>query len=296
MLTHDLTDLAIFAAVADARSFTLAGIRLGRSQSALSQSVKRLEDRLKLRLLTRTTRSVAPTAAGQKLLETLAPALGDIEARLAALGELRTKPSGQLRITTGVHAARSLVWPAVLRLTERYPDISVEVDVSGSLVDIVAERFDAGVRLGEQVAKDMIAMRIGPDLRMAVVGSPSYFAVHGIPKTPHDLMAHRCINVRMPTKGVPYTWEFERDGRAVNVNVHSTLMINDLEMFLETALQGRALAMITDDLVKPLLAQGLLQRVLEDWCPPFSGFHIYYPSRRHHSPAFAALLSELKAV
>lgn len=294
MLTDDLADLAIFAAVAEARSFTRAGAKLGRSQSSLSQSVKRLEDRLKLRLLTRTTRSVAPTAAGAQLLETLAPALGDIEARLAALGELQEKPSGLLRITTSAPAARNIIWPAVLRLTGRYPDIGVEVDITGAMIDIVAERFDAGIRLGEQVAKDMIAMRIGPDLRMAVVGSPAYFAEHGIPKTPHDLIRHRCVNVRMPTKGVPYAWEFERDGRTVNVDVRSKLMINDSQLLVETALQGSAVAMVLDDLVKPLIAEGRLQRVLEDWCPPFSGYHIYYPSRQHHAPAFAALLDELR--
>ncbi|EJL22727.1 LysR family transcriptional regulator [Novosphingobium sp. AP12] len=294
MLTDDLADLAIFAAVAEARSFTRAGTKLGKSQSSLSQSVKRLEDRLKLRLLTRTTRSVMPTAAGEQLLEALAPALGNIEARLAAISELRDSPSGFLRLTSSVQAARDILWPAVLRLTARYPDIAVEVDVSGTMTDIVAERFDAGVRLGEQVAKDMIAMPIGPDLRMAVVATPSYFASHGVPARPHDLVSHICVNVRLPTKGVPYAWEFERDGRTVNVDVHSQLMINDLDLLLETALQGRAVAMVMEDMIAPQLAEGRLQRVLQDWCPAFSGYHIYYPNRRHHAPAFAALLDELR--
>jgi DNA-binding transcriptional LysR family regulator len=294
MLTDKLTDLAIFAAVAKARSFTRAGAKLGRSQSSLSQSVKRLEDRLKLRLLTRTTRSVAPTSAGEQLLETLGPALDNIEARLAAIGELRDKPSGFLRITSSIQAAREIVWPAVLRLTERYPDVGVEVDISGALVDIVTERLDAGIRLGEQVAKDMIAMRIGPDLRMTVVGAPSYFAKHGVPETPHELVNHICVNIRMPTKGVPYAWEFERDGQAVNVDVNSPLMVNDIQLLLETALQGRALTMMESSKVAPLVAEGRLREVLTDWCPPFSGYHIYYPSRQHHMPAFAALLDELR--
>src|SRR5882762_6458412 len=212
MLNDELSDLAIFAAVADARSFTRAAARLGKSQSALSQSVRRLEERLKLRLLTRTTRSVMPTPAGEQLLTTLRPALGEIEAQLNALSELRELPSGSLRLTAGRHAAETVLWPALLRLNTRYPDIKVEVSIEPALTDIVTEQYDAGVRLGEQIARDMIALRIGPDLRMVVVGCPAYLAEHGIPVEPQDLTHHRCCNIRLPTSGGLYVWEFERDG------------------------------------------------------------------------------------
>ena len=295
MLTDELADLAIFAAVAEARSFTRAAARLGRSQPALSQTVRRLEERLRLRLLTRTTRSVAPTPAGEQLLATLRPAFGDIEARLEALGELREQPSGSLRLTAGRHAAETVLWPALLRLAERYPDVTVEVVVSAALVDIVAERFDAGIRLGEQVAKDMVAVRIGPDLRMAVVGSPGYFARHGVPETPHDLTRHRCGNIRLPTAGGLYAWEFERDGRAVNVRVDGPFVVNDMDPLVEAALRGAVLAMVMEDMVAPTVADGRLVRVLDDWCPPFPGYHLYYPSRRHPSSAFTALLHELRS-
>jgi DNA-binding transcriptional LysR family regulator len=295
MLNDELADLAVFAAVAEARSFTRAAARLGRSQSALSQTVRRLEERLKLRLLTRTTRSVAPTPAGEQLLETLRPAFGDIETRLAALSELRDLPSGSLRLTAGRHAVETVLWPALLRLSARYPDIKVEVSIDSALTDIVTEQFDAGIRLGEQVARDMIALRIGPDLRMVVVGSPAYLAEHGVPLAPHDLTHHRCCNIRMPTAGGLYAWEFERDGRSVNVHVDGPFVINDMHLQIDAAAQGSALAMVMDDLVEPYLAEGRLVRVLEDWTPPFSGYHLYYPNRRHPSPAFAALLEELRS-
>src|SRR6202034_1362017 len=216
MLTDELSDLAIFAAVADARSFTRAAVKLGKSQSALSQSVRGLEERLKLRLLTRTTRSVMPTPAGEQLLSTLRPALSEIEAQLNALSEL---PSGSLRLTAGRHAVETVLWPALLRLNTRYPDIKVEVSMEPALTDIVAEQYDAGVRLGEQIARDMIALRIGPDLRRVVVGCPAYLADHGIPVEPQDLTRHRCCNIRLPTSSGLYAWEFERDGRRVTVHV-----------------------------------------------------------------------------
>src|SRR5271163_4978350 len=280
MLNDELSDLAIFAAVADARSFTRAAAKLGKSQSALSQSVRRLEARLKLRLLTRTTRSVMPTPAGEQLLSTLRPALGAIEAQLNAFSELRELPSGSLRLTAGPHAAETVLWPALLRLNKRYPDIKVEVSIEPALTDIVAEQYDAGVRLGEQIARDMIALRIGPDLRRAVVGCPAYLADHGIPLEPQDLTHHRCCNIRLPTSGGLYAWEFERDIRTVTVHVD---------------LHGAGLAIVMEDMVATLIADGSLVQVLEDWSPPFSGYHLYYPDRRHPSPAFAALLEELRA-
>ena len=294
MLTDELADLAVFAAVAEARSFTRAASRLGRSQSALSQTIRRLEERLQLRLLTRTTRNVAPTPAGEQLLATLGPALGDIEARIQALGELREQPSGSLRLTAGRHAAETVLWPALLRLTDRYPDIKVEVAIHSALTDIVTEQFDAGIRLGERIAKDMIAVPIGPDLRQAVVGSPAYFATHGTPAEPHDLTQHRCANIRLPTAGGLYAWEFERGGRAINVHVDGPVTVNDVHLLISTALHGTALVMVMEDMVLPFLADGRLVRVLGDWCPPFSGYHLYYPNRRHPSSAFAALLEELR--
>ena len=295
MLTDELSDLAIFAAVADARSFTRAAVKLGKSQSALSQSVRRLEERLKLRLLTRTTRSVMPTPAGEQLLSTLRPALGEIEARLNALSELRELPSGSLRLTAGPHAVRTVLWPALLRLNTRYPDIKIEVSIEPALTDIVTDGYDAGVRLGEQIARDMIALRIGPDLRMVVVGCPAYLADHGIPVEPQDLTHHRCCNIRLPTSGGLYAWEFERDGRSVNVHVDGPFVLNDMHLLIDAALHGAGLAIVMEDMVAPFIADGRLVQVLEDWSPPFSGYHLYYPNRRHPSPAFAALLEELRA-
>ena len=228
MRRDELGDLAAFLAVAEARSFTRAAARLGTSQSALSHTVRRLETRLGLRLLTRNTRSVAPTDAGDRLLETLRPAFDEIDGRLAALGELRDKPAGTIRITAGQHAAETILWPALLRLLPHYPDVRVELSIDQALTDIVAERYDAGIRLGEQVAKDMVAVRIGPDMRMAVVGAPSYFATRPKPKTPHDLTHHTCINLRLPTLGGLYAWEFEKDGRELNVRVDGQLVFNDV--------------------------------------------------------------------
>jgi len=295
MLNDELGDLAIFAAVAEARSFTRAAARLGKSQSALSQSVRRLEERLKLRLLTRTTRSVMPTPAGEQLLSTFRPALGQIEAQLSALSELRELPSGSLRLTAGRHAVETVLWPALLRLNTRCPDIKVEVSIEPALTDIVTEGYDAGVRLGEQIARDMIALRIGPDLRRVVVGCPAYLAGHGAPTEPRDLTDHRCCSIRLPTSGGLYAWEFERAGRHVNVQVDSPFVLNDTRLLIDAALHGAGLAMVMEDMAAPLIADGRLVRVLEDWSPPLSGYHLYYPNRRHPSPAFAALLKELRA-
>jgi len=294
MRREELGDLTAFLAVAEERSFTRAAARLGTSQSALSHTVRRLETRLGLRLLTRTTRSVAPTEAGERLVETLRPAFDDIDTKLSALSELREKPAGTVRITTSKHAAESILWPALEPLLKDYPDVNVEVSVDQSLVNIVAERYDAGVRLGEQVEKDMIAVRIGPELRMAVVGAPAYFASRPAPTTPHDLTQHSCINLRMPTSGGLYAWEFERDGRELNVRVEGRLVLNEPSMILAAATAGMGLASLPDDQVPDYIADGRLVRVLEDWCPPFAGYHLYYPSRRQMAPAFALLVEALR--
>jgi len=294
MRREDLSDLSAFLAVADERSFTRAAAKLGTSQSALSHTIRRLEERLGVRLLTRTTRSVAPTEAGERLIQTLRPAFDDIAARLNALSELREKPAGSLRITSGESAAERILWPALARLLPDYPDISVELVIDQGLTDIVAGRFDAGVRLGEQVAKDMVAVRIGPDLRMAVVGSPAYFAAHPKPLTPYDLADHDCINLRMATAGGLYAWEFGKDGRDLNVRVEGRLAFNNVRLLLEAAMAGFGLACVPDDHAALDLASGRLVRVLGDWCPNFSGYHLYYPSRRQQSAAFALLVEALR--
>ena len=294
MRRENLSDLIVFLAVADERSFTRAAATLGTSQSALSHTLRRLEERLGVRLLTRTTRSVAPTEAGERLMETLRPAFDEIDARLAALGELRDKPAGTFRITTGESAAETILWPALARLLPHYPDIRVEIAVDQGLTDIVAGRFDAGVRLGEQVAKDMVAVRVGPDLCMAVVGAPAYFAAHRTPGTPYDLSDHLCINLRLVTAGGLYAWEFGRDGRELNVRVEGRLVFNNVRMMLEAATAGFGLACVPDDHVARHIADGRLVRVLEDWCPPFAGYHLYYPSRRQPSAAFTLLVEALR--
>jgi DNA-binding transcriptional LysR family regulator len=294
MRRDELGDLTAFLAVAEERSFTRAAARLGTSQSSLSQTVRRLEARLGLRLLARTTRSVAATEAGDQLIETLRPAFDEIDAKLTALSELREKPAGTIRITTSQHAAEAILWPAVARLLLNYPDLRVELSIDATLTDVVAERYDAGVRLGEQVAKDMIAVRIGPDMRMAVVGAPSYFAERPAPKTPHDLNHHTCINIRLPTLGGLYPWEFRKNGRELNVRVDGRLVFNEMPMVLRAAIEGFGLACVLEEQAAHLIAEGRLARVLADWCPPFSGYHLYYPSRRQLSPAFAVLVEALR--
>jgi DNA-binding transcriptional LysR family regulator len=294
MRRDDLIDLNAFATVAEDLSFTRAAAKLGTSQSALSHTVRRLETRLGVRLLTRTTRNVVPTAAGERLLRTLRPALDEIDAELASLSALRDKPAGNIRITTGIHAAESVLWPAMERLLPDYPDIKIELSIDNGLVDIVAERFDGGVRLGEAVGKDMIAVRVGPDVSMAVVGAPSYFAVRPKPLTPHDLTEHGCINLRLPTFGGFYAWEFEKDGRELKVRVDGQLAFNNVPMVLKAARAGFGLACVTHDHVQNDIALGSLVRVLADWCPPFSGYHLYYPSRRQLSPAFSLLADALR--
>lgn len=294
MQREDLSDLGAFLAVAEAQSFTRAAAKLGTSQSALSYTIKRLEARLGVRLLTRTTRSVVPTEAGEVLLGTLVPAFDSIQGQLAALGAMRERPAGSVRITASEHAVSTLLWPALNRLLPAYPDINVELSIDSSLVDIVAGRFDAGVRIGEAVAKDMIATRIGPDLRMAVVGSPAYFAKHPAPSTPQDLAEHRCINLRLPTSGGLYAWELEQNGREIRVRVDGQLAFNNPAMMARAAEAGFGLAFVMEDQVAGRLADGRLVRVLEDWCPPFAGYHLYYPSRKQHTPAFAILVETLR--
>jgi DNA-binding transcriptional LysR family regulator len=290
----DLNDIAAFLAVARERSFTRAAAQLGVSQSALSQTLRGLEARLGLRLLTRTTRSVSPTEAGERLLHAVGPRLDEIDAELAALGELRDRPSGTIRITTHDHALKSVLWPALETLLPAYPDINVEVVIDYGLTDIVAERFDAGIRAGELVAKDMIAVRIGPDLRSAVVGAPAYFARRGQPAAPQDLTAHACINLRLPTRGGLYAWEFEKDGREMRVRVEGQLVFNRTAPMLDAAMAGLGLAYVPEDSVRRHIEDGRLVRALADWCPPYPGYHLYYPSRRQPTPAFALLVEALR--
>ena len=294
MSRQNLNDLVAFLVVARERSFTRAAAQLGLSQSALSHTVRGLEQRLGLRLLSRTTRSVAPTEAGERLLRSIGPRLDEVDGELAALSELRERPAGTIRITAGEHAAQSVLWPAVSRLLPHYPDVRVEIAVDYGLTDIVAERYDAGVRLGEQVARDMVAVRIAPDMRMAVVGAPHYFAQHAPPTSPQELTAHNCINIRLPTYGGVYAWEFERDGHELKVRVEGQLVFNTIALRLDAALAGLGLAYLPEDQVRPHLAAGRLVRVLEDWCPPFAGYHLYYPSHRQHTPAFALLIEALR--
>lgn len=294
MRRENVSDLLAFLAVARERSFTKAAAKLGVSQSALSQTIRGLESRLGLRLLTRTTRSVSPTAAGERVVASVGSRFEEIEAELDALSELREKPAGTVRITAGEHAAYTVLSPALVKLLPSYPDIKVEVSVDYGFTDIVAQRYDAGVRIGEDVAKDMIAVRIGPDMRMAVVGAPSYLQRRPPPKKPQDLTEHNCINLRMPTYGGLYAWEFEKGKRELRVRVDGQLVFNTIRQRLDAALAGLGLAYMPEDVAQPHIARGTLLRVLEDWCAPFSGYHLYYPSRRQSSPAFALLVDALR--
>ncbi len=294
MARADISDLMAFLAVARERSFTRAAARLGVSQSALSHTMRRLEARMGIRLLTRSTRSVAPTEAGERLLVSVGPRFEEIEAEIEALSELRDKPAGTIRITAGEHAAGTILWPRLEKLLPQFPDIKVEIYIENRLADIVAERHDAGVRLGEHVAKDMIAVRIGPDWRLIVVGSPSYCSGRAAPKTPHDLTGHRCINLRLTTYGGLYAWEFEKDGQTLNVRVDGQLVFNSTVPILRASLAGHGLAFVPEDMALPHIENGELVRVLDDWCQPFSGYHLYFPSRRQTSPAFAKVVEALR--
>ncbi|MEZ2601720.1 LysR family transcriptional regulator [Kluyvera intermedia] len=294
MLKDNINDLISFMVVARERSFTRAAAQLGVSQSALSHAMRNLESRLDVRLLTRTTRNVAPTEAGEKLYQRLSPLLQDIDLELTALRDTRDRPAGNIRLTAGEHAMDTVLWPRIKPFMQTYPDINIEVTVDNGLTDIVDERFDAGVRLGEQVARDMIAVRIAPDMCMAVAASPAYLAANGIPETPHDLQQHRCINMRLPTRGGLYAWEFERDGEPLRVRVEGQLILNCLPQRIDAAEAGLGLVYVPEDSVSEAIAAGRLQRVLTDWCVPFPGYYLYYPSRRQHTTAFALLVEALR--
>ena len=294
MARDTLNDLTAFVAVAREASFTRAAAKLGVSPSALSHALRALESRLGLRLLMRTTRSVSVTEAGERLLNTIGPRLDEIDAELASLSALRDRPAGTIRITAGETASSAILWPALAKLLPAYPDVHVEITVDYGLTDIVAERYDAGVRLGEQVAKDMIAVRIGPDLQMAAVAAPPYFAGRSKPRTPQDLTEHNCINLRLPTHGGLYAWEFEKDGRELRVRVEGQLVFNSTPLIMKAALDGLGIAYLPEDHARDAIDDGRLVRVLADWCPPFAGYHLYYPSRRQVSPAFALLVEALR--
>ena len=294
MPRHNVNDLLAFLAVARAQSFTRAAAQLGVSQSALSHTIRGLEERLGLRLLTRTTRSVAPTEAGERLMRNIGPHFDEIDAEIDALSDLKEKPSGTIRINSSEHAAETLLWPKLAEFLPHYPDIKVEVWADYTLADIVTERFDAGIRLGEQVAKDMVAVRIGPDERFLVVGAPAYLAGRELPRHPQDLLQHRCMNMRLPTSGGLYAWEFEKDGHELKVRVDGQLVFNALPPILNAALASFGLAFLPQEMVRPHIAAGRLVTMLEDWTPPFPGYHLYYPSRRQQSPAFALLVEALR--
>lgn len=294
MARDNVNDLAVFLAIAREQSFTRAAAKLGVSPSALSHAVRLLEERLGIRLLTRTTRRVSLTEAGEKLLNSIQPHFDGIENALSQLTELRDKPAGLVRVTAGEHAANSILWPAIQRLLPHCPDIKFEVTVESGLTDIVAERYDAGIRLGEQLDADMIAVRISPEMRMVTVGSPAYFERNPRPKTPQDLTSHACINLRLPTYGGYLVWEFEKDGREVKVRVDGPLVFNNSAMAMKAALGGAGIGHFLEDHALENIRAGRLIPVLDDWSPPFAGYHLYYPSRRQMSPAFAVLVDALR--
>lgn len=291
---NDLTDMLWFLAVAEERSFTRAAAKLGTSQSTLSHTIKQLEQRLGLRLLTRTTRSVAPTDVGERLLQSLRPRFAEIESDLTSLMAMREKPSGLVRLTVSDHAYETLVWPKLQPVLLDYPDIRVEFSIDNGLRNIVEERLDAGVRLGESLDKDMIAVRIGPDWRLVVVGSPDYFAHHPIPQAPQDLVQHNCINHRQARSGGLYAWEFEKDGRDIRVRVEGQLTFNTTTPMIDAVIKGLGIGFVPENFAREAIADGRLVQVLDDWCPAFAGYHLYYPSRRQMSPAFAVIVDALR--
>ncbi|WP_348971531.1 LysR family transcriptional regulator [Pseudomonas atacamensis] len=294
MAKPNFNDLLAFVTVARTGSFTRAAVQLGVTQSAVSQVVSALEARLKIRLLTRTTRSVSLTAAGERLLHTVGHRFDEIEAELDALTELRDKPAGTVRITCGDNIIKTTLLPKLTPLLLQYPDIKVEFDINYGFRDIVADRFDAGVRFSDTVAQDMIAVPIGPPLRMAVVASPDYFARHPAPQHPRELAAHRCIDIRFPTYDGVDAWEFERQGKKLKVRVDGQLVFNSTVHIADAAVNGLGIAYLPEDEFGAHLAEGRLVRVLEDWCEPFGGFHLYYPSRRQPSPAFSLVVEALR--
>lgn len=294
MKRDELGDLQAFLVVAEVQSFTKAAARLGTSQSTLSQTIQRLEARHGVRLLNRTTRKVVATEAGEKLAAALRPCFDTIESEVAALGELRGTPSGLVRITSSLHAAETLLWPAISRVLTEYPEIKIEISTDARFTDIIGERFDAGVRLGESLDKDMIAIPIGPEIQMALVGTPEYFKVHGVPRHPQDLVEHNCINLRLETLGNLYAWEFEKAGRALNVRVDGSLTFNSPQLCLRAALDGHGLTFLPGDMALAHIKSGTLRRVLADWCPPFPGLYLYYPSRKQLSPALRVIIEALR--
>ncbi|MCC3718469.1 LysR family transcriptional regulator [Rouxiella badensis] len=294
MRNGDFSDIAAFIAVAEEGSFTRAAAKLGLSQSALSYAVRMLEQRLETRLISRTTRSLSLTDAGERFFQTLKPALESINNQIDTLKTLHNRPAGNLRITTFKHAAQTVLFPALSAFMAEYPDITVEIDVNEGLADIVAERFDAGIRFGEQVEKDMVAVRVGPDIRMAVVATPDYFARYAPPQTPRELGEHRCIRYRQKTAGGLFAWEFRKGESALDVKVDGALIVNDSNMLEDAALKGLGLVYIYESQIVEHVAEGRLVRVLEDWCEPLPGYHLYYPSRKQHTPAFSLLLDRLR--
>ena len=294
MKRTNLNDLVAFLTVARERSFTKAAAKLGISQSSVSHIIRDLEARLEIRLLTRTTRSVSPTAAGERLLTTVGPKLQEVETELSSLAELREKPNGTIRITSTDYGTDTILWPKLVPFLRKYPEIKVEIITDYGLTDIVAQRYDAGVRPGEQVAKNMIAVRIGPDIRMAVVGAPSYFKRRPAPKKPQELVHHDCVNLRLPTHGGLYAWEFEKGNRELRVRVEGQITFNGISQMLNASLAGFGLAYLPEELVLPHLAKGRLRRALDDWCQPYTGYHLYYPSRRQPSAAFSLFVDALR--
>ncbi|MBB4509983.1 LysR substrate-binding domain-containing protein [Rhizobium leguminosarum] len=294
MERQNINDLIVFLVVARERSFTKAAAKFGVSQSALSHTLRQLEQRLGVRLLTRTTRSVSPTEAGERMLQSIGPLFDEIGSALDGLNILRDQPAGTVRLTAGDYQIQCYIWPKLRTFLQQYPDIRLELDVNYGLQDIVSEGYDAGVRFGEQIAKDMISVRIGPDVRFAVVAAESYFASRDIPTHPKDLMQHRCINLRLPTYGGLYAWEFEENGREIKVRVDGQLVFNTIYNVLEAALDGFGFAYVPEDIAKLHLGTGRLHRFLEDFSPYWEGFHLYYPSRRQSSPAFSLLVNALR--
>ncbi len=294
MLRENFNELIYLVAVAREQSFTRAAAKLGVSQSALSHAIRGLEERLNTRLLTRTTRSVAATEAGEQLILSIEPLIIDLEKTLRDLIANQGKPSGTIRITAGEHALTSTLWPLLKPFVQQYPEVKVELSIDNALTDIVSGRFDAGVRLGEQVEKDMVAVRIGPNWSMAIVATPDYFAEFGTPATPYELQHFNCINMRLPTLGGLYHWEFYKDGKAIRVKVEGQLIFNNLASRIDAALSGIGIACVPEDAVREYLEQGRLQRVLEDWKQSFDGYHLYYPSRKQHTAAFTKLLEALR--
>mgnify|MGYP001079245102 FL=1 len=294
MARENLNDLTAFVTLAREKSFTRAAAQLGVSQSALSHSLRTLEARLGIRLLTRTTRSVSLTDAGEHLLNDLGPYIDGIQDTLQSLKDLNGTPSGTIRISTSDYAINTVIWPKVQGLLRDYPEINLELIDDYTLTDIVSNRFDAGTRLGEQITNGMVSVKIGPDVRFAVVGAPGYFAQHPVPTHPHDLLHHTCINLRFPTHGNLYVWEFEKEGKSVNVKVEGQLVFSRIYQNLSAALEGFGLAHVPRDIAESYIERGQLVSVLDDWCPYWDGYYLYYPSRRQPSKAFSLLLEALR--